>query len=242
MGANFSDITLYCPTAYSVGTREYYEEKALQNYISDLYIICMRGYKPPNTTRVCIQPSFYNIWDKSWKNGSIISTAVYFDYDLYSRLKVQEKYRHILDTIHQTMLQLSEEYNWEKSVFEKSYEEVITNNFLFKIDYPIKMSRDRKKYANISLIKTETTSIINALIISEGKKLSIKLIEKKNWWWYDSAYQIVKSSKWFDNDKFGLTYKPLNWNVWYSLKDDAVIFETNGVQSDKMNIEKIFRF
>jgi len=49
MGRPFSDITLYTPGPYSVGTPEYIEEVSLQNYVSDLYVQKMYGYKPPKT-------------------------------------------------------------------------------------------------------------------------------------------------------------------------------------------------
>ncbi|CAN5768367.1 hypothetical protein BH10BAC2_BH10BAC2_31190 [soil metagenome] len=69
MGAPFRDISLYAPTIYKSSTKEYWEETSLYNYISDLYIICMHGYKPPNITKVSINPSFYGIWDRTWKDG-----------------------------------------------------------------------------------------------------------------------------------------------------------------------------
>lgn len=48
MGAIFSDITLYTPTPHIVGTPEFQEETALHNFVSDLYLQKMNGYKPPN--------------------------------------------------------------------------------------------------------------------------------------------------------------------------------------------------
>ena len=57
MGAPFSDITLYLPTPHTVGTPEYYEQTSLENFISDLYVQKMNGYKPPKTSRITIQPA-----------------------------------------------------------------------------------------------------------------------------------------------------------------------------------------
>jgi len=47
MGTPFSDITLYTPTSNNVGTPEYIEQVSLQNFVSDLYVQNMNGYKPP---------------------------------------------------------------------------------------------------------------------------------------------------------------------------------------------------
>jgi hypothetical protein len=242
MGRPFGDITLYSQTPHSVGTQEYNEETSLQNYICDLYCVCMHGYKPPNTTRVCIQTAYNNIWDRTWKNGSLVSAAAYFNYDDYSKLTTYGKYNYILVIIHQTMLQLSSEYNWDKLVFEKAYNEIIANNFSFKIEYPIKLSKDKKKLANIVLSKTETKTIVNISFEYGGQSSSIMLFEKKNWWWYDAAYKLAKGSKWFDDDRFGLSYKPYAWSVWYSIKDNEVTFEKDGVLSNQSNIEKVFTF
>ena len=62
MGVPFSDITLYNPTVNTVGTLEYIEQVSLQNFVSDLYVQNMNGYKPPKTSRITIQPAFHEIW------------------------------------------------------------------------------------------------------------------------------------------------------------------------------------
>ena len=71
MGAPFSDITLYTQTSNSVGTPEYIEQVSLQNFVSDLYVQNMNGYKPPKTSRITIQTAFHDIWNRTWKNGSM---------------------------------------------------------------------------------------------------------------------------------------------------------------------------
>ena len=242
MGTPFSDITLYAPTPHTVGSNQYIEETALKNYICDLYGICMHGYKPPNTTRVSIQPSFYNIWAKTWRDGSLISVAAYFNYDEYSKLSTKDKYKYILEIVHGTMLKLSLEYKWDKRVFEKAYHEILENDFTFKIDYPKKQSRDKQKHANIVLTKTEMTTTISILLENSGEISLIKLFDKKNWWWYDSTYKLAKYSKWFDNDRFGLFYKPKNWGVWHSIKDNKIVFEKEGILSDRNNVGDVFTF
>ena len=121
MGFPFRDITLYAPTPFTVGTPEYYEEISLQHHVSDLYVKNMDGYKPPKTSRITIQPAFYGIWDKTWRNGSIVAIASYFNHDEYSVLDKQGKCKYVLDIIQKSILQLTEQYQWDKDVFEKAY-------------------------------------------------------------------------------------------------------------------------
>lgn len=242
MSTPFSDITLYAETQYLPGSPEYWQERALQNYISDLYISKMYGYKPPNTTRVSIDPSYYKIWDRTWTNGSLKLIATEFIYQKYLSLNQQEKYQYVLETIHNCMLQLSNEYSWDNSVFERAYKEVIESKFKFRIDYPFKTSRDKKKSAKLYIEKTDLITSLYAIFLVEDKFQTIKLFDKRNWWWYDSIYKLVRTNKWFDNDRFGIDHKPLDWKVWYSLKDQKIAFEKDHNLHDDMNIDELFEF
>ncbi|CAN5768320.1 hypothetical protein BH10BAC2_BH10BAC2_31180 [soil metagenome] len=129
-----------------------------------------------------------------------------------------------------------------KMVFENAYNEILKNDFKFKIDYPSKFSKDRKKTANISLEKTTTTTTVFVQLSVDGNSYSVKLFDKKNWWMFDSVYVLVKGNKWFDNDRFCLSYKPSRWNVWCSVKESKVYFELNGIISKIGNLDKIFKF
>jgi hypothetical protein len=242
MGRPFTDITLYAETRYNNNTPEYWEETALRNYISDLYIRKMHGYKPPNATRVSIDPSYYKIWDRTWKIGSIFSIAQEFIYEKYLSLDKEGKYKYVLDIIHTSMVQLSEEYNWDKTVFERAYKEVLENNFKFQIDYLPKLSRDKKTSAKLTLQKTDMVPSLYASFSTGNEEVFVKLLDKRNWWWYDSIYKLANSSKWFDNDRFGVYYKPYKWKVWYSLKYKKVTFEKDNVPFEQMNIDDLFKF
>lgn len=239
MGATFMDITLYSPTIHSVGTPEYYNETFLKNYVSDLYVQKMYDYKPPKTTRVTLQPSFYGIWNRTWKNGSLISMAPFYNREHYDTLDKKAKYKYILDIIHSSMLQLSEEYNWNKEVFENAYKEVIENDFQFMVHYSQKKSRDKKKLGQIVIEKTESTTTVCVIIEKDGVKTKQKLFDKNNWYWYDEAYKIAKHSKWFDNDRFGIYIKNLNFAIWYSEKDKRVLFEVNGIVHESYNLRRM---
>ena len=223
MGARFSDITLYTPTPHKVGTPEYIEDTSLVNFVSDLYVQKMYGYKPPKTSRITIQPAYHEIWNRTWKTGSILAIAPFYSHDEFVSLDKNGKYKYILDIIQVSTLQLSEEYHWDKAVFEKAYKEVIESNFEFKIIYPPKMSRDKKKVGQVVIEKTEKRTTFSLLFTIGDSTKKVKLFENTNWFWYDIAYKLVKNSKWLDNNTFGVHLKSNEKFAYYSLLDDVII-------------------
>ena len=242
MGAPFSDITLYSPTPHAVGSSEYCEQTSLENFVSDLYVQKMHGYKPPKTSRITIQPAFHEIWNHPWKFGSIVSIAPYYNYEVYASLNKNGKYKYILDLIQNATLQLSEEYGWEKDVFINAYDEVINSNFIFKIDYPAKLSRDKKKVAVLFIEKTETVTSVFVKIDANSSTIIKKLFDKKNIFWYDCVYILARHNKWFDSDKFGIGYNKGKLGIWYSLEKNEVEVFDNGNRVTKIDFRKYFLF
>jgi len=242
MGRPFSDITLYTPTPHKSTTPEYWEQTSLENFVSDLYVQKMNGYKPPNTTRITIQPGFHDIWKRTWKNGSIIAIAPYYDYNEYATLDKRGKYQYILDLIQVATLQLSEEYKWDKTVFENAYKDVIECGFKFKINYPSKMTRDKKKSANIIIEKTEIITSVYASIGVDSSPLKIKLLDKQNEWWYDYVYILARYSKWFDRDRFGIGYRKGRIDIWYSIEKNEVALFENGNRVTEIDFKNLFLF
>lgn len=242
MGAPFTDITIYSPTPHTVGTPEFIAETSLQNFVSDLYMQKMKGYKPPKTSRITIQPAYHEIWDRTWKTGSIVAIAPYFNYEEYAAFDKLGKYKYILDLLQRATLPLSEEYGWDKTVFEAAYEEVLACNFNFKIDYPAKQSKDKKKTAFLSIQKTEMTTSVFVNIETNGTTITRKLLDKKNMWWYDCVYFLARHNKWFDMNRFGIGYKKGLIDIWYSLEQDQVALFENGVQVTEIDFKKYFLF
>lgn len=223
MGAPFSDITLYAPTLHAVGTPEYWDETSLNNFICDLYVQKMNGYKPPKTSRITIQPGFHGIWDRTWKTGSIVAIAPFYNYEIYTSLDRKGKYKYILDIVQASTLQLSEEYHWDRTVFEKAYNDIIESNFEFTILYPKKMSRDKQKFGQVIIEKTEKVTTLYLAFNFSGKIKKVKLFDKKNWFWYDTAYEMAKNSRWLDNNTFGVSSKKNDKFGYYSLVDDVIV-------------------
>ncbi len=241
MGARFSDITLYTPTSNSVGTPEHIEQVSLQNFVSDLYVQNMNGYKPPKTTRINIQPAFHGIWNRSWKNGSIVSIAPFFSLDKYSGHDKKGKLKYTLDLIQSATLSLSDEYGWDKTIFENAYQQVLKSEFVFKIESNFKLSRDKKKEARLIIRKTETITAVYVNIQSESSVI-VKLFEKKNHWWHDCVYILARHAKWFDRERFGISYSKGKIEIIYSLEKNEVEFFENGNRVTGINFSKYFMF
>jgi hypothetical protein len=232
MGAPFSDITLYTPTPYQKDSPEYWEDTSLQNYVSDLYVQKMNGYKPPKTTRISIEPAYHNIWKRTWKNGSLVSIAPFYSHDEYVSLDRRGRYKYILDIIQTATIQLSDEYSWDKTVFEKAYNDVIECDFEFKIVYPAKMSRDKKRTGQVIIEKNEQTTTLSLLLITGDSKKMVVLFKNRNWFWYDIAYEMAKNTKWLDNNTFGIFSKRTDKFGYYSIPDDVIIGKLDFKETD----------
>lgn len=242
MGAPFSDITIYAPTPYTVGTPEYSEETSLINFVSDLYVQNMNGYKPPKISRITIQPAYYNIWNRTWKNGSIVTIAPFFSHDEFSSLDKSGKYKYILDLIQTATMQLSDEYIWDKEIFESAYTKTLDANFNFRIEYPAKQSKDRKKSAMFIVIKTETITSAYVDININGIITTKKLFDKKNSWCYDCVYYLARYIKWFDSDRFGIAFGKGKIDIWYSLNNNSVELFDKGEKVKELDFRKYFLF
>ena len=242
MGAPFSDITIYSPTPYTVGTPEYIEETSLINFVSDLYVQNMNGYKPPKTSRITIQPAFHDTWDRTWKNGSIIAIAPFFSYEEFTSFDKSGKYKYILDLIQTATIQLCDEYQWNREVFESAYSSTLDSNFNFRIEYPAKQSRDRKKSGVFVITKSETVTSAYVDINVDGIITTRKLFDKKNSWWYDCIYYLARHNKWFDNNRFGVGFGKGKIDIWYSLDKNAVALYDSSQQVTEIDFGKYFLF
>jgi hypothetical protein len=183
----------------------------------------LSNYKPPKTSRICIhlaegtelgEPSFF---------GSICSISIGFDEDKYLQLPIPEQHRYVLNIVNASCLYCAVVLGWDKDVFIDAFNEVQQRKFSFCLEYPIKNSRDRKKSAFVSVVKTEFTSTLYLNFLVENETKSIKLFEKKNWFWYDPVYELARNSKWLDISTFGVCSKKLGKHSYYSLVDGVII-------------------
>jgi len=210
-------------TVYYDGEKGWTEFRFETNYICDMYHDRLDGYKPPKTTRICLYLRDKKIFEKPNYFGSICSCDVEFDFAKYKSIEDKsDRYKFILDSIHNTILEMADILKWDNDVFIKSYDSILRDNFKFIKEYPKKTSRDKKAVGQVIIDKTETKTILK-LKISNGQSLETKLIEKKNWFWFDSGYQLADKMKWIDKNNFGYKSNKSEREVYYSLPDNRVV-------------------
>lgn len=219
------DITVYYYGSKIKDAPEDWTFRNTINYISDYYHNSLEGYKPPKTGRICIsiedeittlEPNYF---------GAICTVYTTMNEETYLKLNKPEQYKYLLDLIHDVLLRTAGQLNWNKTVFESAYRKVMNSNFQFERAYDQKKSRDQKKIATAILHKTEDRAIIKVKIEADGTVNEVTILDKKNWFWYDSSYKIAKACKWIDKDTFGYSPKNSDKYAFYSLERKEV--ETN---------------
>lgn len=214
-----SDITVYYENEKDSWTAFRYEV----NYISDMYHNRLDGYKPQNTARICLHIRNNKILDKPNYFGAICSYNLEFDFDTYKAIESKlDRYKFILASIHKAILEMAGILSWNKIAFIKSYDSILRDDFRFIKEYPRKTSPDKKHFAQVTMEKTETKTILH-LKISNGQNIEALLIEKKNWFWFDSGYQLANKMKWIDKNTFGYKSNKSDKEVFYSIPDRRVV-------------------
>ena len=118
-------------------------------------------------------------------------------------------------------MEIADIYDWDKDVFNNAYNHILESDFKFEKYYPEKKSKDRKHIGQIVLIKTEEKSTLSVSIRTGDLKIREILLEKNNWYWFDSTYNFAKSCKWLDNSSFGLTKNEKN--CYFSIENNKTI-------------------
>jgi hypothetical protein len=213
-----TDITVYCDEEKEPWTEFRFEV----NYISDFYHNRLDGYKPPKTARICLQLRDKAVFEKPNYFGAICSYEITFDLNKYKAIADKlDRYKFMLDLIHKAIIEMSDILKWDKGVFIKSYNSIIRDNFQFIKEYPTKTSRDKKNFGQVTIEKTEKVTVLK-LKIKNGQTLETKLLEKKNWYWFDSGYEMADKMKWIDKDNFGYKSKKGERELYFSLVDKSV--------------------
>jgi hypothetical protein len=215
-----TDISVY----YDPGEKDK-ELGRLSNYVSELYHNNLKGYKPPKTSRITLTFRETIPFDKPIFTGSICGYFVPFDkLELEGIKDKKERYVFFLKKIHTSCLELADKLIWDKDVFENAFSESLTSGLRLIKEYKQIKSKDRKHWGQCILEKTEESSIVK-LRIGNGQVDEVKLLEKRNWYIFDSANRIGEKMKWLDNDKFGFKGKTSGQYLYYSISEKKV--ETN---------------
>ena len=220
-----SDITVYYYGTKIKDTPEDWTFRKALNYISDYYHNSLDGYKPPKTGRICITINDELTTSEPDYFGSICIVYTTMDEEKYLELDKVEQYKYLLDLIHDVIIRTVNQLNWDKAIFKSAYQKVKNSNFQFEKSYDKKKSRDRKKIATVVLRKTEDRAVIKVKIETNESVNEVIIVDKRNWYWFDSSYKIAKACKWIDKDKFGYAPKNSDKYVFYSLEKKEI--ETN---------------
>jgi len=217
MGASLGDITIYYDGTAIADNVVNVEFQITANYICDFYYKLLNGYKPTKTGRICITLNKAKVWDTPWYFGSICNVSWLIDEQKYLSSSKMDKYKYILELLHNACIHLAEIYDWDKAVFKNAYDKIYKQDFYFSLSYPEKKSRDRKKIAQAIIEKTDLITTLYLIVRIESNIEKIKLFEKKNWWWWDSAYVIAKNCRWLDNISFGICSNDSTQFAYYSI-------------------------
>jgi hypothetical protein len=110
--------------------------------------------------------------------GAICIYNKIFNEEEYLSLSKHGRYKYILDLLHFAVLELSETYGWDKSVFIKSYNHIIASQFKFERAYPKNIERQEIYRASFTH-QNVNQSILSIQIQSGGKTINKILIEKR---------------------------------------------------------------
>lgn len=198
MKHRLNDITLYYPDSKR---KNKFTPK--QNLVSDLYIRFLEGYKPPKTTRISVDLS--NETDSIIGFfGSILVAKAQFNKEEFWNLSDHGQNLMILKTIHRIALICCSKYEWNKEIFEKSYNKVIQSKFLYAFEHKRKHSKSRKFKAALYVQKDEICTTISVTFYDKLDR-KIKTIELFKSFQNPMFYShLIQNNKWFSNTEFGV--------------------------------------
>jgi hypothetical protein len=220
--AHLTDITFYDQYHHFQPTEGPDRFAYLAHYVSDLYVRCLHGYKPPRTSRISIMLVPEPQIPRAYWVGSIATLTLHAHAPTYNALPVSARMRFLLESLHEAVMHLCHAGSWDGKVFEQAYRQVLERDFSFCIAYPEKVSRDRQKRAYVLLEKTVTVTRLSACIDTGGKPIQATLYEGPNYYAYDPVYSLVNQGRWMTNDRFGVRRARPRFCAWYSLQQDAV--------------------
>lgn len=226
MGAPLYDITIYYNGTKILDAPEDLEFRKVVNYIADLYHDKLEKYKPPKTGRICVHFGTKMQWDKPNYFGAICSISNIIDENKYLNIDSKKgKYKYILDLLHVTIIEAARQLDWDESRFTDSYNSIMQTDFRFIKEYSLKKSRSRKNSAKAIIEKDDQRARLFFEINCEDSSTKVIAIDKRNWFWYDSTYNIANKAKWISKDVFGFVSKDESSYVYYDLEKKTL--ETN---------------
>ena len=201
MGHKLHDITLYYPMGSDPAATKRFALK--KNVVSELYVHCLNGYKPPKTTRISVDLTNYDhVYDLV--GSSILRVDIAFDMEHFWKQSDETQQKLILETIHRAAILSAETYDWDKKPFENAYREVLRRNFVYVTEGKTKTSGDRQYKAAIQISKNEKWSELSVVFYNKQGD-QIKSVELFKSLQSELFYgEIIKNTKWFTSREFGV--------------------------------------
>ncbi len=233
--ATITDITIAYSGQKIPQTPIDWKFRNLANFVCDLYLQNINGYKPNKVSKIVLQLRLTTV-DADFTPtyfGSICNIFNGIDEETYLSNSDTENLLYLLDLLHNAIIKAATKESWDIEVFIKAYDKIHKDNFQLYIALPEKKSKDGK-IAKPFIEKDLKKSYLKVKVLADNKEKAITLIDKKNTYIFDSIYTLSKKVKWFDNNKFGLQVKDLNVQTYYSVSEN--ILTSNLTFDDKMMI------
>ena len=130
----------------------------------------------------------------------------FFDFKKYLSLNEEDRKLMVLQVIHQGMLDIAADYNWDTKPLEEAYQSCLTSDLTFKRQIKKrKLSPNRKQYLSLwaycdqhHFKITWTVSDKKGEIVKQGTLLTeqpsyIDILRSLNFHWVDDEHFIVES-------------------------------------------------
>jgi hypothetical protein len=115
------EIHVLIKNPYTFGSSDYWKDIQLRKSVTELYVTALQGYIPEKADCITIIPGFHHRFKKSKKNGAVIAIAPSFDQEKYDNCSDTDKKHYILEIIQFSLLQLADEYHWNKDIFLQAF-------------------------------------------------------------------------------------------------------------------------
>jgi hypothetical protein len=148
----------------------------------------------------------------------------YFDWQNLNNEAIEiNRYKILLDLISDTILEISEKFNWPVEPFKNAYLEVIKTGF--KNEYALlapKLSKDKRYSASLIVVVNKKYSSIFVELIDKIYGDKITRIELMKIIFYEeNLSDITKKLKWISNNEFVVSNKEGEINFKYSIQNNV---------------------
>jgi hypothetical protein len=139
--SSITDITISYSGQKIPQTPIDFKFRYLTNFVCDLYLQNINGYKPNKVDKIVLQLRM-NTVDADFTPtyfGTICNIYNGIDDDKYLSNSDNENLLYLLNLLHNSVIKASNKEGWHNEVFIKAYEKIIIDNF--------QLQADKKKYA-----------------------------------------------------------------------------------------------